>query len=215
MTALQALRLVGEWTPKVKSILWHAGASSVSLAGIQLSRNLSPTPKVFATARQDDKRDFIFKEVGATAAVNTTKSYGPEGQVFWADEMRRLNGDEGIDLIIDFIGAPYFASNLSLLAMDGRVVLLGAMGGLTLPEKTDISAFLTKRASFVGSTLRSRDLEYQAKLRDLFCEEVLPKLISGEYKAVLERTMSWRDVGEAHKILEENRTRGKIVCLVD
>ncbi|KAF2169946.1 hypothetical protein M409DRAFT_19561 [Zasmidium cellare ATCC 36951] len=218
MTALQALHLVGEWSPRIKSVLWHAGASSVSIAGIQLCRALDPTPKIYATTRQDAKCDFVVNKIGATAAVNSTKSYpkadGTEGGS-WADELRRLNNNEGVDLIIDFIGAAYFADNLSLVARDGRVVLLGALGGVTLPEKTDISAFLFKRATFVGSTLRSRDLEYQAKLRDFFCEKVKPRLVSGEYKAHIEKVLSWREIGEAHLMLEENRTTGKIVCLVD
>lgn len=218
MTALQALYLVGEWSPRMKSVLWHAGASSVSIAGIQLCRALDPAPKIYATTRQDSKCDFVVNKIGATAAVNSTKSYskadGSDGGS-WADEIRRLNDGEGVDLTIDYIGAAYFADNLALVARDGRIVQLGALDGVILPEKTDISAFLMKRASFVGSTLRSRDLEYQAKLRDLFCEKVKPKLVRGEYRAHIEKVMSWKNIEEAHLMLEENRTSGKIVCLVD
>ena len=218
MTALQALRLVGQWFPSVNSILWHAGASAVSIAGIQLSLNLSPAPQVYATTRQDAKCDFVVKTIGATAAFNSTKSYakadGSEGGT-WADEVRRANGGEGVDLVIDYVGAPYFADNLAVVARDGRIVQLGVLGGTVLPEKTDISAFIMKRASFVGSTLRSRDPEYQGKLRDVFAEEVLPKLVSGEYKMPLERVLSWKKIEEAHLLLEGNKTMGKLVCVVD
>ena len=142
--------------------------------------NLSPAPQVYATTRQDAKCDFVVKTIGATAAFNSTKSYakadGSEGGT-WADEVRRANGGEGVDLVIDYVGAPYFADNLAVVARDGRIVQLGVLGGTVLPEKTDISAFIMKRASFVGSTLRSRDPEYQGKLRDVFAEEVLPKLV--------------------------------------
>jgi NADPH:quinone reductase-like Zn-dependent oxidoreductase len=219
MTALQAIHLVGEYDPKTaKSILWHAGASAVSIAGLQLSLALSdPPPRVYATTRQDAKCDFV-NQIGAHAAVNTTKSYtkaddSPDGT--WVDEIRRINNGEGIDLIIDFIGAPYFAPNLSLLAQDGRLVLLGAMGGMTIPCEVDISPILMKRTTVVGSTLRSRDAEYQGRLRDLFVEKVLPGLVSGEFRVVVERVCSWRDVGMAHGLLEGNETRGKVVCLVD
>jgi NADPH:quinone reductase-like Zn-dependent oxidoreductase len=220
MTALQAIHLVGEYNSRtVKSILWHAGASAVSIAGLQLSLALSdPPPRVYATTRQDAKCDFVVDQIGAQAAVNTTKSYNkadgsPDGT--WADEIRRINNGEGIDLIIDFIGGPYFASNLSLLAQDGRLVLLGAMGGMTIPGEVDISPILMKRATVVGSTLRSRDAEYQGRLRDLFVEKVLPGLVSGEFRVVVERVCSWNDVGMAHGLLESNETRGKVVCLVD
>ncbi|EME46268.1 hypothetical protein DOTSEDRAFT_42812 [Dothistroma septosporum NZE10] len=218
MTALQALRLVGEWSPKMKSILWHAGASSVSIAGIQLSLSLSPNPKVYATTRQDAKCEFVVHQIGATAAFNSTKSYPKaDGSIggSWADEVRRANGGEGIDLVIDYVGAPYFADNLAVVARDGRIVQLGMMGGTLLPEKTDISAFIMKRASFVGSTLRSRSPKYQGKLRDLFAEEVLPKLVSGAYKMPLARVLSWKKIEEAHLLLEGNKTMGKLVCVVD
>lgn len=79
----------------------------------------------------------------------------------------------GVDLIIDYIGAPYFQQNLDVLNLDGRVVQLGVMGGVSLEGlNVNISAFLMKRARFQGSTLRSRKEEYQCKLRDLFEEKV-------------------------------------------
>lgn len=220
MTALQAIHLVGEYHPsKVKSVLWHAGASSVSLAGVQLCKNLSdPPPKIFATARQDSKCDFLVKEMGVDVAINSTLSYakadGSDGGD-WADEILRSNNNQGVDLVIDFVGAPYFASNLKVLARDGRVVQLGVMGGTVLPAEVDISAFVMKRVSFCGSTLRSRDPDYQEKLRDLFVERVVPGLVKGVYKPNVEHVLSWREIGRAHRLLEENKTRGKIVCLVD
>ena len=219
MTALQAIHLVGEYTPgKVKSILWHAGASSVSIAGIQQSLRLDSGIKVYATSRQDAKCEYIVKQYGAHAAVNTTKSYakadGSNGGT-WVDEVKRLNDGKGIDLVIDYVGAPYFAANLDVLAMDGRVVMLGLLGGPVLEEKTSIGPLLMKRASVVGSTLRSRDMNYQGKLRDLFVENVLSKLVSGEYKTPIEKVMSWKSIGEAHMLLEENKTMGKLVCVVD
>lgn len=61
--------LIGEFEPG-KSILWHAGASSVSIAGQQLSK-ANGASAVFATARSDDKCEFCVKELGATAAYNT------------------------------------------------------------------------------------------------------------------------------------------------
>ncbi|KAM3425726.1 hypothetical protein BST61_g7660 [Cercospora zeina] len=220
MTALQALHLVGEYSPeKVQSVLWHAGASAVSIAGIQQSLHLHPDLRVYATTRQDAKCEYVVKEVGAHAAVNATRGYakadGSEGGGTWADEVKRLNGGRGVDLVIDYVGAPYFAANLDVLAQDGRVVMLGMLGGMVLEEKTDIMALLMKRATVVGSTLRSRDLAYQRRLRDLFVEKVLPKLVDGVYEARIERVMSWREIREAHEMLEENRTMGKLVCVVD
>jgi NADPH:quinone reductase-like Zn-dependent oxidoreductase len=219
-TALQALHFVGQYTTQsTGSILWHAGASAVSVAGIQLSahahlvdRPSAPPPKVFATARQQTKCDFIVGELGATAAVNMTSH--PDKRS-WAAEVKRLNGGAGVDLVVDFLGGPYLEANLDVLALDGRVVQLGWLDGPIAPAPVNIAGFLTKRARVQGSQLRSRDLGYQVKLRDFFVEHVLPGLVEGRFKHVVERVLPWEDVRTAHELLESNQTKGKVVCVID
>ncbi|KAI1920783.1 hypothetical protein LOZ65_003919 [Ophidiomyces ophidiicola] len=223
-TALQALHVVGGYDPyRTRSILWHAGASSVSIAGIQLSKmaHLNPTfrqesttgnpaspPKVFATSRSDAKCAFCIEQLHCDFAENTNNSK-------WVDELKRQNGGNGIDLVIDFVGASYFQSNLNLLAQDGRVVILGLMGGSVLPEQVNIAPLLRKRARVEGSTLRSRDLGYQAKIRELFEKEVIPGLAGGTLEHYTEKVFSWTDICLAHEMIEKNETKGKIVCMVD
>nr|KMM72456.1 alcohol dehydrogenase [Coccidioides posadasii RMSCC 3488] len=220
-TALQALYLVGGYdSQRTRSILWHAGASSVSIAGIQLSRNanhsldsattaqnLPSAPKVFATSRTDAKCTFCIENLHCTGAVNTNNPN-------WVEEIKKQNDGNGIDLVIDFVGASYFQSNLDVLGQDGRVVILGLMGGVILPDKVNIAPLLRKRARVEGSTLRSRDLEYQVRLRDLFVEKVMPGLIDGTYKHHTEKVFDWADVGLAHQMMERNETKGKLICII-
>lgn len=211
-TALQALYLVGEFSAAThKAILWHAGASSVSIAGIQLSRAAaSPAPAVFATARQDGKCAFCVDKLGATYAANTTSA--ADGK--WSEEIKSHNGGRGVDLVVDLVGAPYFAENLAVCERDGRVVALGMMGGGALPAGVDMSAFVFKRVRFQGSTLRSRDPEYQGRLRDLFEEKALPGLKSGAFECHVEKVMSWEQIRQAHELMERNETKGKIICTI-
>jgi len=103
-----------------------------------------------------------------------------------------------MDLVIDFVSAPYFQQNLDVLNMDGKVVMLGNMGGTVLPEGVNIAGFLMKRARFQGSTLRSRSPEYQGKLRDLFEEKALPMLVDGTYKNPVEKVLPMEKIQEAH-----------------
>jgi len=103
-----------------------------------------------------------------------------------------------MDLVIDFVSAPYFQQNLDVLNMDGKVVMLGNMGGTVLPDGVNIAAFLMKRARFQGSTLRSRTPEYQGKLRDLFEEKVLPELVDGTFKNPIEKVLPMEKIQEAH-----------------
>lgn len=197
--------LIGNFTAG-KTILWHAAASSVSIAGIQLSV-ADNASAVYATARQDSKCDFAVTQLGATAAFNTQTQN-------WAEEVLKATDGKGVDIIIDFIGADYFQANLDAVAKDGVIVNLGFMGGTKLPAGIDISAFIRKRCTFVGSSLRSRDEVYQGKLRDQLVEHALPRFVDGRFKLFVDKVLPWEQVQEAHGLLEENRTKGKVICTI-
>ncbi|KIX06085.1 uncharacterized protein Z518_04059 [Rhinocladiella mackenziei CBS 650.93] len=205
ITATQALYLVGEFKPGM-SVLWHAGASSVSIAGIQLSKADSASA-IYVTASSRDKIDFC-KSIGATEGF----SY-KEGD--WAQALLKYTHGKGVDLIIDFVGASYFNQNLDAAARDAHIVSLGALGGGVVKGDVDISRFLRKRLRFEGSSLRSRDETYQGRLRDMLVEHALPRFIDGSFKVIVERVFKMDDIQEAHKLLESNQTMGKLICTVD
>lgn len=189
-------------------------------AGIQLAlAGASPPPKVFVTARQDAKINFCVEKLGATGGVNTTTSDD------WAAEIRKLYNGAGIDLTVDYVGATTFQGCLDAAALDGRVVQLGVMGGTNLEGQgrhgggVDIAAFVRKRVKFVGSTLRSRDPEYQGRLRDLFVEKAMPGLLGEDghqkFENHVDTVMSWNEIDKAHSLMESNKAMGKIICRVD
>ncbi|KAI9828235.1 MAG: hypothetical protein M1826_006061 [Phylliscum demangeonii] len=206
ITALQALHQVGGFQAG-QSVLWHAGASSVSLAGIQLSRAASASA-IYVTASSAEKIRFCVDEVGATVGFN----YKTED---WSAAVRHATHHHGVDLIIDFVGAPYFAPNLAAAARDGHIVALGALGGTTLgPAEVDIGAFIAKRVRYEGTTLRSRDLAYQTALRDLLVEKALPKLRDGSFRVFVDKVFPWQEVAQAHRFMEGNTSKGKIICTI-
>ncbi|KAH9999765.1 quinone oxidoreductase putative [Xylariaceae sp. FL0662B] len=203
MTATQALHLVGGFTAG-KTALWHAGASGVSIAGVQLSRD-SGASAVYATAGTDEKCRFVERELGATRAFN----YKTQD---WAREILDATGGRGVDLIVDFIGGSYFQRNLTVAAKDARWVMLGMMGGTRL-DGVDFSMLLYKRIRIEGSTLRSRDPDYQGRLRDKLAEYI-PHIESGKLKVMIDTVLPMEDIVKAHQLLEENKTTGKIICTV-
>ncbi|KAG4412181.1 hypothetical protein IFR04_014682 [Cadophora malorum] len=203
ITATQAMYLIGEFA-KGKSILWHAGASSVSIAGIQLSK-LAGASAIYATASSQEKLDFC-KSIGATDGFN----YKTQD---WTKEILAATDGKGMDIVIDYVGQSYFQGNLDVAAKDGRIVNLGLMSGAKLPAGVDISAFVRKRLRFEGSSLRSRDGEYQGKLRDKL-EEYLPQFEDGTLKVFVEKVFPWEQVVEAHQLMEKNATKGKIICTI-
>ncbi|KAL3469901.1 hypothetical protein BJX99DRAFT_240397 [Aspergillus californicus] len=203
ITATQALYLVGAFQ-KGETVLWHAGASSVSIAGIQLAK-AAGAKEIYVTAGSAEKIRFCVEELGATAGFN----YRTEN---WCDGILKATGGKGVDVIVDYIGAGYFQDNLKAAALDGRIVNLAFMGGVKVEGGVDISYFLRKRVRFEGSTLRSRDEGYQAKLRDMVVENALPKFRDGSFKVFVEKVFAFEDVVEAHKLMESNQTKGKIIC---
>ena len=217
ITATQALHFVlggvddessagegGKKKKKKKTILWHAGASGVSIAGIQLSR-LAGASAIFATAGSGEKCAFIEQELGATAAFNYREQD-------WVEEIMKRTDGKGVDLIVDFIGADYFQKNLDVVARDGRICMLGLMSGAKV-ENADIGKLLYKRARIEGSTLRSRDEAYQGRLRNKL-EEYLPQFERGDLKIFIDTVFPFEEIVEAHKLLEANKTMGKIICTV-
>lgn len=197
---------IGEFTPG-KSILWHAGASGVSISGIQLAL-ANGASAVYATARSDAKCEFCVKTLGCTAAFNTTNPN-------WADEVIKTNGGKGVDIIADLIGPNVFAGNLKIAARDARIVLIGLMSGFICKEEFDMGLLAFKWVRYEGSTLRSRDELFQLKLRDTFVEHALPKFEEGLFKVYLEKVFPWEQVIDAQKLMESNKIMGKIICKVD
>jgi len=197
--------LVGEFAPG-KSILWHAGASSVSIAGIQLCK-ADRASAIYVTAGSQEKIDFCVNELGATAGFN----YHTQD---WAKEVEKATGGKGVDVIIDFIGQNYFQGNLDAAARDGRIVNLGVMSGTKLPAGVDIGAFVRKRLRFEGSSLRSRDEDYQGQLRNTLVDHALPKFKDGSFKVFIEKVFPFEKIVDAHKLMESNKTKGKIICTI-
>ena len=206
ITATQAMYLVGGFAPG-KSILWHAGASSVSIAGIQLAKD-DGASAIYVTAGSQDKINFCVDELGATAGFN----YHTQD---WSKEVLKATDGKGVDVIIDFVGQSYFQGNLDAAARDGHIVNLGFLSGTKLPAGVDIGAFVMKRLTFQGSSLRSRDEDYQGKLRNMLEEHTVPKMKDGTFKVPVDKVFSWKEIVKAHQLMETNATKGKIICTVD
>lgn len=181
ITAIQALHIVGNFQ-KGQTVLWHAGASGVSIAGIQLSKDAGAS-EIYATAGTAAKCSFVQEKLGATKAFNYK-------EVDWAKSVKDATDGRGADLIIDFIGGSYFNKNVDVAARDGKIVMLGFMGGTSV-ENADIRPILLKRLTIEGSTLRSRDTEYQGKIRAKL-EEYLPDFESGKLKVVIDTVLPVR-----------------------
>ncbi|KAJ3236633.1 hypothetical protein HDU81_010597 [Chytriomyces hyalinus] len=205
-TAYQALFLNCNMA-EGEDVLIHAGASGVGLAAIQLAK-LKKANRIIVTVGSDEKKDFC-KSVGATHAIN----YKTEE---FATKVLEFTGKKGVDVIVDFVGQTHWSGNLESLAMDGRMVMLAFLSGPVIKE-SNLAAILRKRLTIRGSTLRSRDLPYQRKLKTLVENEVFSEIFNGNphLQCVIDKEFSWKDIIQAHTFLESNVSKGKIVVNID
>ena len=120
---------------------------------------------------------------------------------------------KGVDLVLDFIAAPYFEKNIGVLRTDGRMVMLALLGGAHV-ENFNLGNLLKKRLQIISSTLRSRSLNYQINLTRAFAEFALPRLADGRLRPVIDQVFDWKDVTQAHQRMEANQNVGKLVLEV-
>lgn len=117
---------------------------------------------------------------------------------------------DGVDNVVEFIGRNYFQQNLNVMRRDGTMVFLALMSGPKLPEDTNISALVYQRLTLKGSTLRSRDQDYQADLIGRFEKHALPLIRDGKVKVEVHEVFDWKKAREAHEEMEANKNSGKV-----
>lgn len=185
-----------------EKVVLHAGASGVGTAGIQLCKCFGNP--CFVTVGNDEKLDRCI-DMGAAAGSNRHQ------EPFLA-KAKAFAGDQGVDVILDPVGGAYLADNISLLGTDGRLVLIGLMGGGV--SEIQLPLVLAKRLKIIGSTLRARSIQSKAAIMSSMQENVWPRLESGEIEAVIDTVMSITDAAAAHDLVATDGTFGKVVLTV-
>ncbi|KAI8640849.1 NADPH:quinone reductase [Parasitella parasitica] len=206
-TAYQALFFVGEMK-KGQDVLIHAGASGVGIAAIQLAKEAG-AKRIFVTVGSDDKVEFC-ESIGATKGIN----YKTQN---WSDIILQETNNKGVNVLVDFVGKDYWKQNMDVLGFDGHMVILAFMSGAII-EQFDVTVMFQKRLRIEGSSLRARSLEYQARLRDdIYQHAVLNHIAKhdGQLKVFVDKIYNWKDIADAHRYLESNQSKGKIVIKVE
>jgi NADPH2:quinone reductase len=156
------------------------------------------------TAGSDEKCRAC-EQLGAARAIN----YRSED---FAEAIKRLTDGRGVDVILDIMGAPYLDRNLRSLAIDGRLVEIGLMGGSE--TSIDLERVLRRRVTVTGSTLRPRSVEEKGAIADALLERVWPLLESARVRPIIYRTFPLREAAEAHRLMETSEHIGKIMLTV-
>ena len=186
-----------------ESILIHGGSSGIGVTAIQMAKALGST--VYVTAGTDEKCRFC-EELGAAKAINyKTESF--------KDEISKLTGGNGVNVILDMIGGDYTPDNLQTLANDGRLVHINSMKGKDV--QVDLSLVMRKRLVITGSMLRSREAAFKSAIARALEKHIWPLLASGEIKPIIHEVFDMADAAKAHELMESSTHIGKIVLRID
>jgi len=204
LTAYQTLFWHGQLKER-ETVLIHAGGSGVGTAAIQLAKQLKQA-KVITTAGSHEKLDFV-AQLGADIRISYKEQQ-------FDTEVLKATKNKGVNVILDFVGASYLNKNFNSIAVDGRWVLIGLLGGSEI-EKFNLWNLMQKRIQLIGTLLTPRSDEYKSKLTKEFIDVVLPLFNKEMVKPIIDCTFTLEGVQEAHKHMESNANIGKIILQID
>lgn len=184
-----------------ETVLVHGGSSGIGTTAIQLAK--AAGARVIVTAGSEEKCEFC-GELGADDAINYKSGD-------WFEEARRITDHQGVDVVLDIVGAPYAAQNLELLRRDGRYVIIAFLKGSV--AELDLRTVLSRRLTITGSTLRPQTVKEKAAIATSLETEVLPLLSDGTVRPVIYETFPLEDAARAHELMESSRHMGKIVLV--
>jgi NADPH2:quinone reductase len=185
----------GEW------LLAHAGAGGVGLSAMQIGRSLGA--RVIATAGSREKLDFCLGQ-GAEHALN----YGDEG---WVDQVKKITGGRGADIIYDPVGGDIFDLSTRCIAPEGRLLVIGFAGG-RIPTVA-ANRILLKNMSIVGvywGGYLERHPEYMAEAQ----AALFSMYAAGKIKPIVSRSYALADAPAALRAMAERKTYAKVVLTI-
>jgi NADPH:quinone reductase-like Zn-dependent oxidoreductase len=156
---------------------------------------------VVTTAGSQEKLD-VCASLGADVTVNYREQD-------FVEEVRSATGGKGADVILDNMGATYLPRNVEALATEGRLVVIGLMGGSK--GELDLGMLLRKRAAVLATTLRARPPAEKASICASVVEHVWPLVADGSVRTLVHTSLPLEEVQEAHRIMEASDHTGKIV----
>ena len=183
--------------------LIHAGASGVGTAAIQICKA---------------KGNPCFVTAGTKEKISRCMELGAEGGTVrneenFADAVAKWTDNNGVQVILDPVGANYLEDNMKSLTLEGRLVMIGLMGGAE--TSINLGLLMMKRLRIIGSTLRAQPIPKKTEIMNNLNENIWPLLESGDIKPIIDTVIPIEEVDKAHKLMESNQTFGKVILKVN
>jgi NADPH:quinone reductase len=202
VTAHEALIHLADLKPS-ETVLIHAASGGVGSAAVQLAHAVGA--RVIATAK-GSKLDRV-RALGADVGID----YKIQDFV---QEVAKRTRNRGVDVVIDFIGAPYLERNVRSLADGGRLVQVGIMGGAR-DAKLPLDILLYRYIRIIGTVMKSRPQEVKHAMTARFRDRWLAAFGRRDVKPVVDSTFPLADAAIAHRRMEGGQCFGKIILTID
>ena len=199
VTAHEALMHLARLKPG-DSVLIHAAAGGVGSAAVQLAYATGAT--VYATT--DGSKLSRVEHLGADVAIDYKNSD-------FAEVIASKTDGRGVDVIIDFVGEPYFARNLASLANGGRLIQVGILGGGG-KVALELEHVLYRHLQIIGTVMKSRTPPEKHDMIKRFREHWLERFEGGgSLEPVVDSTFPLSRAADAHRRMESSENVGKII----
>lgn len=183
-------------------LLVHGGAGGIGTFAIQAGVALGA--RVAVTAGSPEKLARC-RELGAEILVD----YAEQDFV---DAVRRATDGHGADVVLDNMGAAYLPRNVDVLAVGGRLQVIGLQGGAK--GELDLGRLMSQRAQVRGTTLRARPTAEKAAICARVAADVWPMVADGRIRTVIDRVVPMSDAAEAHRVMAASEHVGKVLLAV-
>ena len=184
-----------------ETVLIHAAGSGVGTAAIQLARLAGV--RVIGSSRSRSKLDRCI-DLGLETALHITSDN-------WPEQLAEQVPESSVSGVLDLVGASYLKGNLDVLAPLGRMVSVGLTGGAK--AQLDMGIVMRKRLTITGTVLRARPLEEKIVVAREFSARIVPAFETGMLQPIIDRTVKFAEIADAHRAMESNETFGKIVLV--
>jgi NADPH:quinone reductase len=183
-----------------ETLLIQGASSGVGLMGMQIGK-LMGAALVMGTSTNPARRARL-KEFGCDLALDSAAAN-------WPEQAKQATGGKGVDLIVDQVSAGVANQNLKAVAVLGRIVNVGRLGGMTGEFNFDLHAF--KRVDYIGVTFRTRTIEEVRAINRAMRADLWPAVEAGKLTLPIEKTFPLAQIAEALAMMGANRHFGKIV----
>lgn len=182
-----------------ETLLVHGGSSGIGTTAIALAHLRGA--RVFATAGSDDKCAAC-RSLGADLAINYKRDD-------FVSVVKEATDGRGVDVILDMVGGSYLPRNMESAAVEGRIVMIGLMGGAQ--SGVNLATLMSRRITLTGSTLRSRAIEEKGAIAEALRREVWPHLEAKRLRPIVHAIYPFDQAAEAHRVMEASTHIGKLL----